>query len=70
MNRETGQEVGLPAAGVVQLGPIRLYVITTAITTGVTAAPTGSSAGDLILTSNATGNDKMFKNVAGTCVAV
>lgn len=44
--------------------------LTTAITTGVTAAPVGCPNGSLGITSNATGLNSLFVNVAGTWTAI
>jgi hypothetical protein len=55
----------------IDFGFYRRYVYSTAITTGVTAAPAGSTAGlDEATTSNATGRGSIFKNIGGTWTAV
>jgi hypothetical protein len=54
----------------VDLGFLRIYKFTTAITTGVTAVPAGAQTGDLAVTTHATGDESLFKNIGGVWTAV
>lgn len=54
----------------VDLGLMRIYTFSTAITTGVTAVPSGAGLLDLAVTSHATGDEGLFKNVAGVWTKV
>jgi uncharacterized protein YggE len=72
-NNKTGAQVrlsGTAAAPYVQYpNGVRYYFLATAITSGVTAKPTGSNTGDFAVTSHATGKGKLFSN-DGTHLAV
>lgn len=67
----TGAAAGSKVTGdFVDLGVIKIYYFTTAITTGVTAVPATADIGDLAITTNATGGGSLLKNVAGVWTAV
>jgi len=71
MKRVTGLRPRFPqgsfvSGDYVDLGLLRLYRFNTAITTGVTAVPTGATDGvDLAMTTHATGKGSLFINIGG-----
>lgn len=52
--------VTLETGNNLDLGVIKIWVFSTAITTAVTTVPAGSAAGDIALTTHVTGRDKTF----------
>lgn len=61
----------------IDLGIFKVYKFTTAITTTVTTVPDGTVAGypvaavgDFAVTSHATGDESLFRNIGGVWVAV
>jgi len=54
----------------IDLGLVKFYYFTSAITTGVTAVPSTADIGDLAITTNATGQGSVFKNIGSVWTAV
>ncbi|MFN6965209.1 MAG: hypothetical protein ACK4S4_15795 [Pyrinomonadaceae bacterium] len=54
----------------IDLGFLKIFKFTTAITSGVTTVPAAAAVGDLAITTNATGDESIFKNIGGVWTAV